>query len=132
MTRRAGDLDKSGLRPFVNQIEGRVHAMIDEATVHMHRDARRSISEPSPPPSAPGQPPHKLTGNLRRWLKFTVTKEDGAWVGRIGYEEGSPAPYAVDLERGKMSRKLAPRPFLRPALDRAKARVEGRLRRLGR
>jgi len=66
-------------------------------------------------PSAPGDPPHVQTGNLRssiqtamtRWLTVVVGPTLMAWYGRI-HEFGS--------------KNRAKRPFMRPALERTRRR----------
>jgi hypothetical protein len=62
--------------------------------------------------SAPGEPPAHLTGRLEEAIRV-LHEADG---GEVYVDEGE-AEYAWLLENGSPSGRLAPRPFLRPALD---------------
>ena len=67
-------------------------------------------------PSQPGQPPHLLTGHLRRSIDHRVEKHPKY----IDIFVIAGASYARVLEYGGMSGKanIAARPFMRPALAR--------------
>jgi hypothetical protein len=70
-------------------------------------------------PSKPGQPPHLLTGHLRRSIDHRVEKHPKY----IDIFVIAGASYARDLEYGKESDsdfrgRILPRPFMRPALAR--------------
>jgi phage gpG-like protein len=67
-------------------------------------------------PSQPGQPPHLLTGHLRRSIDHRVEKHPKY----IDIFVVAGASYARVLEYGGMSGKanIAARPFMRPALAR--------------
>ena len=70
-------------------------------------------------PSKPGEPPHLLTGHLRRSIDHRVEKHPK----HIDIFVIAGAKYARDLEYGKPSAgyfrgAIAPRPFMRPALAR--------------
>jgi hypothetical protein len=70
-------------------------------------------------PSMPGQPPHLLTGHLRRSIDHRVEKHPKY----IDIFVIAGADYARDLEYGRASRgdfkgAILPRPFMRPALAR--------------
>lgn len=71
--------------------------------------------------SAPGQPPAVQTGTLRRsWQTGTVrTVASGT---RLGWRLGSNLRYARRLEFG--GGFIAPRPYLRPAIDKIRPRVD--------
>jgi len=60
-------------------------------------------------PSASGEFPHKLTGNLQRSITYEMA--DGGQRALVG----SGVTYAKFLELG--TSKMAPRPFLRPTLN---------------
>lgn len=66
-------------------------------------------------PSAPGQPPHVDTGNLRNSIRFGLTGEASGEVA-VGAE------YAEFLEFG--TSRMAPRPFMTPAVDRVAGKLE--------
>lgn len=78
-------------------------------------------------PSAPGEPPKKLSVTLQPSISHEMRSEPGAVVARIG----TNVPYAKHLELG--TSKMKPRPFLVPglnnSLDTAKATIAARLRR---
>lgn len=63
--------------------------------------------------SAPGEPPASRTGDLRTSYRFQVQDEYA--------EIGSPLDYAPMLEYG--TRKMAPRPHLMPAFQKARAQI---------
>jgi len=65
-------------------------------------------------PSAPGDPPHVRTGVLRASIATSPTKSETVVVGPTS----PPASYGQHLEFG--TRKMAARPFMRPALMRVK------------
>jgi hypothetical protein len=78
-------------------------------------------------PSAPGEPPKKVTGQLQRTVTSRVTKDkDGNVVGLVG----SNVPYEPRLELGfsgtdSLGRTYhqLPRPAFRPALEMQKSRI---------
>lgn len=83
-------------------------------------------------PSAPGEPPHLQSGELRAGISHTVDAFDGQMVrGHLGVLASSPAnKYARRLELGfagvdSLGRHYnqAPRPYLRPAVLRNRDRV---------
>ena len=65
--------------------------------------------------SAPGEPPTIDTGNLVNSIKSSRLGEF-RWCVSAGTE------YARALEYGNPARNLAPRPYMRPAMERARAR----------
>lgn len=72
------------------------------------RDIRRSINIPWPPPSSPGEPPHKRTGNLRDNIGYHINRK--TLVVKIGVTD--LAVYGIYLEYGAPRSNLEPRPFL--------------------
>lgn len=67
-------------------------------------EVRESISEPYPPPSSPGDPPHRRSGELVRSISKTVDETTGQ------VEVGSNLAYAAYLQHG--TDRLEARPFL--------------------
>lgn len=63
--------------------------------------------------SAPGEPPTVLSGNLRANITHHVLKVGKDFIGIVS----SPTDYAPALEFG--TRNIAPRPFMRTALNTA-------------
>ena len=60
--------------------------------------------------SAPGEAPATDTGNL---VNSAYTKK----LGQADYETGFTAEYAAHLEFGTPNAHIAPRPYLRPAVE---------------
>lgn len=73
-------------------------------------------------PSLPGNPPAPDTGNLRASVHYTIETSGQTIIGRVG----------TDVEYGKMleygTSKIAPRPWLKPALDNNKDFIEKTIR----
>jgi len=68
--------------------------------------------------SAPGEAPASRLGDLRRSIRVQPRIEPGRIQARVG----SPLEYAAHLEYG--TRRMAPRPHLRTAYERARPRIE--------
>jgi hypothetical protein len=69
----------------------------------------------TPPPSLPGQPPSVRTGRLRGSITWRLGQD-----GLSPYVDvGSAVVYAAYVELG--TRRMAARPYLRPALEAARA-----------
>jgi hypothetical protein len=108
-------------RRIWREMERRIHA----ATILVLNHARELISiagtggKPGTKrkygsnPSAPGEPPHKQFGHLRR----SVAREVVGLVGRVG----SNLKYARYLELG--TKNMAARPWLRRALNEKLAEI---------
>lgn len=73
-------------------------------------------------PSAPGEIPHVQTGHLKRNIGV---KRKEQLVYRVGTGIGNKdsVGYAQALEFGRADGRMAPRPFLRPALKKEKAKI---------
>lgn len=67
--------------------------------------------------SAPGQPPHADTANLKRSIRWEFSSSPGEMIVRIG----SPVKYGLFLELG--TRRMAARPWLRPSFLRMMPRI---------
>lgn len=74
-----------------------VAKLIDGIQRALTKQLKRSINEKSPPPSAPYNPPHKLTGNLGR--SITQTKVRSLGTSKFAMVR-IDAPYATYLEFG--------------------------------
>jgi len=79
---------------------------------------KESMNRKSPPPSTPGSPPGVRTGSLRRSFTTRPAKRIGS---RVVLALGTNTKYARPLEYG--TRKMAARPFMRPALNDPNARA---------
>lgn len=60
-------------------------------------------------PSSPGEPPHKMLGDLQRSIAWEMISDDEARIG-------TNSKYATPLEFG--TSRMAARPFMRATLDR--------------
>jgi HK97 gp10 family phage protein len=74
-------------------------------------------TNPTAQPSLPGEPPHKRTGTLARSIESETFRIGDQFVGRVG----TNLKYGAYLEFG--TRKMAPRPYLRPALDELRPQI---------
>lgn len=67
-------------------------------------------------PSLPGNPPAPDTGNLRNSIRWEVSSEKEIVTGRVGSTQKEP-PYGAYLEQVEHGNsRMAPRPWLRPAM----------------
>lgn len=66
-------------------------------------------------PSLPGNPPAPDTGNLRESIRYEVHNDDGNVYGIVGTTQKDP-DYGLYLEYGTSDGRIAPRPWLRPAM----------------
>lgn len=98
-------------RQVTNQIGKDLTGKLHVIGALLSRDVGTMISKPGPRPSAPGEPPHTQTRRL--WQ--SITHEVKGQVLRVG----TNVKYARYLELGT-ERMPGGRPFLRPALDRAR------------
>ncbi len=99
------------------RIEKRVDAGLEsageEAGMALSDHVKVMISRPNPlgeAPSAPGEPPARVSGELMDSVAYEVVESDRGLVVLVG----ASAPYALALEYG--TRRMAARPFLRPSL----------------
>ncbi len=96
--------------------QAEVGAALDEVAADVVAVARRSLGTASP--SAPGDPPADPTGALAASLSAT---RDG-----LQATVAASAPYAGYLEYG--TRRMAARPFLRPAVAATAETARAKLR----
>lgn len=109
-------IDRSGdvLRSAQNAIE----RAVARGAILVQIEAKRLLNlKASPPPSVPGEPPGKRTGNLGRSIQTESVQRKGEFIGIVG----TNVKYGFWLELG--TRRMAPRPFLRPALDAMRSRI---------
>jgi hypothetical protein len=113
---------------FINALDTRIDAAMDLAGEVVATEARKNIQRSprggrtyekySPrrthKASAAGEAPATDQGNLARSISsYADTQQKIIYV----YASHRIAPYARALEYGNMGSNLAPRPFLRPALQ---------------
>lgn len=91
--------DEAAMRELFDSPEGPIGKAITRATIRVQRRAKQL---------APVD-----TGRLRASIQQEVGRDERGIVGRVG----TNVKYAVHLEYG--TRRMTPRPFLRPALSAA-------------
>jgi hypothetical protein len=104
------------------------------AVIFLEGEARRLISRSNrggDDPSAPGEPPKRVSGQLFAAVSHAVASDDSGVHGFIGVVKGSQAnAYAARLEFGyqgtdSLGRNVnqAPRPWLRPTVLRNREKI---------
>jgi HK97 gp10 family phage protein len=92
---------------------------IQYSMAHTQRDTTKTYFTNSKSvghhPSLPNNPPAPDTGNLRDSINYEIKNSDKTVYGLIGSTQKNP-DYAVYTEYG--TSKMAPRPWLRPAMQR--------------
>lgn len=83
---------------------------LDESAQLVQQTAQANIATPYPPPSLPGEFPHLRSADLQASVQYVV--DNGRLIAVIGSK--LPKKYGLYLEIG--TRKMAPRPWLRPSL----------------
>lgn len=119
---------------FLNRARTEVEKAIARSTIRVEREASRLVNQhagptkmnPDRPASQPGEPPHKRTGTLARSLDSETYRKGGQFFGRMG----TNLLYGRFLELG--TQRMAPRPYLRPALDVNRKRIVEDIKQAGR
>jgi len=111
-------------KAFKMTIDAAALMALEEACQLVENTAKLSIGTVAPP-SPPGHAPAAPTGTLKGRITHKIDK--GAMVGKVG----TNLEYARRLELGfvgtdKLGRKYnqAPRPYLRPALEKNKEMIK--------
>lgn len=87
---------------------------LDEAMEFLQEETQAALNVAYPPPSSPGDFPHRRTGNLQRNVDKHEAELQGQFlVGAVGVDLDK-VPYGGHLEFG--TSKMAARPYLRPSL----------------
>lgn len=105
-------LDISGLDRLLATEPGRVEEWLEAFAESVLTDIVLSFGTS---PAAPGDPPGVDTGTLRASMRREKT-------GALEQTISDGVEYGIYLEDG--TERIAPRPFVRPAFERARARVE--------
>jgi len=146
-------------REIVNKVEDTLVNRMQVLGVLMVRDIQRMLRVPGPtktqpqyPASAAGEPPHTRSRRLLRSITSELDRQPvpilrvGTNVKYAKWLELGTGPYTIHAKSGKMLRwkgddgewhfarevhhpGIAPRPFLRPALMRARRDIQRLLRR---
>lgn len=91
------------------EVEAKCLKNMDKACRFLESEIKKDLSGKSP--SAPGEPPGVVTGELRRSMTYEIEKTPQGVTGRVGTNK----EYAVPLEFG--TSRMAARPFLRPCFE---------------
>jgi HK97 gp10 family phage protein len=102
---------KKDFRSYGEKVYTNVGKAVLKGCLTVERAAKESIVGPSNEVSEPGEPPKIKTGRLRASITHRIIYEDAQVVGEVG----TNVEYGIYLEYG--TSKMAPRPFLGPALD---------------
>lgn len=105
----AGEVVRAAAVRSISQSVRRLHAGQGPVT-RVRRGRRRAVIQRS----RPGEPPRTDTGSLRKSV-FLAVRHDRAYVG-------TPLRYGLYLEVGTV--RMAPRPWLRPALINSLPRLQ--------
>lgn len=107
----------NNLSAFAGGIESAMAEIVAKVGHDIEREAKDSMEGGGFPhvPSAPGQPPHVDSGNLKDSIRFDMT-------GQLEGEVAAAAEYAAYLEFG--TAHMAARPFMTPAVDHVAGGIE--------
>lgn len=101
---------------FQPSLRKQVARRVDRAAFTLQEDLKVTLST-SPSPSAPGQPPGKVTGNLGRSVQTDRSRVESDLIARVG----TNLTYGFWQEYG--TRLMAARPWLRPTLQRFRSKL---------
>lgn len=113
---------KSFVSNITKDIDNIEKETLKEACTHLRKKMRDKVNKKGR--SLPGMPPGRDTGNLRKGIKYNITKSIIGMTGFVGV--GSPAQHAHLLEFGTKIRhttkgvnkgQVLPRPFVRPTFE---------------
>lgn len=107
-------------RAKAEKLDSDTKKAVNVCALKVERDIKASMTPNGP--SAPGEPPAVKTGRLRASITHRVETEGGEVVAYVG----TNVEYADDLEFGKG--RIAPRPFMFPAIERNKAWIKEKLK----
>lgn len=109
--------------------------VLSRAGAFIRQRARTSIRKRQGS-APPGRPPHSHTGLLRRFILFGYDRaSDSVVVGPVRLNQGAEAPRVLEhggkativrRRRGRLVKtrvRIAPRPYMRPALEREKKQL---------
>lgn len=115
---------KSNLNKALDSLDNIAGQRMTEACIHVQNKTKEKLSgkrtgrvyrvpgtNRTYTASAPGEPPAVMTGQLRSSIKYRIVGELQVLRGEVGSE----LKKAVELEFG--TKKIKPRPFLRPTFQ---------------
>lgn len=110
---------------FEDDLAKQLRRNIERAAIHLQARTKEALNVTGNPyiaargksiwyknenPSSPGEPPHKMLGDLQRSIAYEISTPDGQTAA-----VGTNLNYGFYLEIG--SSKMAARPWLRATLD---------------
>lgn len=98
------------LQELLSGPTGPVARDLARRAVRVETAAKILLNDSYPPPSTPGSPPHKRTARLQASINWHISADSQGLYAAIGTD----LDYGGYLERG--TDRIAPRPFLKPAL----------------
>jgi hypothetical protein len=105
---------------LADQVEWAVQAAVEEGAHDLRREARDLLDVAGRgEPSAPFEPPRRQTGSLRDSLTVELAPD------RLSARVSTPLDVGADLEFG--TQDMAPRPWLAPAVENARPRIQARI-----
>jgi hypothetical protein len=105
--------EEAAMRALLRGPTGAVARNLVQRAIRVETAAKSSMGQEAPP-SSPGHPPAVVTGRLRGSITWRIGEDALGLYADIG----SAVEYALYLEEGTVN--MAPRPFLKPALEAAR------------
>lgn len=122
---RAASAITGNLENAIKLCGEKIKSDIQYSMTHTERDMSKSYytsnKKVAHHPSLPGNPPAPDTGNLRASINYEIHATSNEVYGVVGSTQQDP-DYAVYTEYG--TSKMAPRPWLRPAMYKNNAFVK--------
>lgn len=113
-----------GLNARAEALRAEIYGVLEESRIGTGRVYTRRGKRHQA--SAPGEPPARDTGRLMESIAVLSRATPNELVSTVGPREAAfkkRAPYPVFLEFG--TRRMKPRPFMRPALERFRQKIKG-------
>jgi hypothetical protein len=98
------------LRQLLNGVNGPVARDLAVRAIRVESAAKTALNNAFPPPSRPGEPPHKRTARLQTSVTWVLGEDSIGLYAAVG----TNVDYGYWLEVGTDT--IQPRPWLNPAL----------------
>ena len=102
------------LHELLNGVNGPVARDLAKRAIRVESAAKLLLNDPYPPPSTPGNAPHKRTARLQTSITWQLGEDAIGLFAAIG----TNVDYGRYLEEG--TERMQKRPFLVPALEAAR------------
>lgn len=103
---------------FLRELRGELEKRLAVAAEVVRAEAVKSIRVPFPPASLPGNPPHSRSAAAGLFGSVLYDVQSDQMQAIVG----TPLVYGLYLELG--TSKMAPRPWLRPALEKSRLKIQ--------